>query len=287
MMLALATWTQGGDTRPQRKLLQRWKRTWLKHRRRLTALKLQRNIENAGAERLKQQKSKVEKIQSDIDKNNSEINRHKEKERLGEEKEKSKATFKEIEQKAFLVQENFEKTQEMLEKHKEVLDEAKSEYDKVKKTVEELRASEVDADFKLKDHLEKIQVDLVDHEKVHATLAENNPNEACNLKRALEMVEELNKVTQEWVDVKKQYDEWRKRRLDEFMAGFNVISLKLKEMYQMITFGGDAELEPVDSLDHFSEGLVFSVRPPKKSWKNIANLSDSLLIGACFCSSSL
>ncbi|KAG6545761.1 hypothetical protein Mapa_012722 [Marchantia paleacea] len=63
------------------------------------------------------------------------------------------------------------------------------------------------------------------------------------------------------------------RRLDDFMAGFNAISLKLKEMYQMITLGGDAELELVDSLDPFAEGVVFSVRPPKKSWKNIANLS--------------
>lgn len=65
----------------------------------------------------------------------------------------------------------------------------------------------------------------------------------------------------------------RKRRLDEFMAGFHTISLKLKEMYQMITLGGDAELELVDSLDPFTEGIVFSVRPPKKSWKNISNLS--------------
>jgi hypothetical protein len=37
------------------------------------------------------------------------------------------------------------------------------------------------------------------------------------------------------------------------MVGFNAISLKLKEMYQMITLGGDAELELVDSLDPFSE----------------------------------
>ena len=29
----------------------------------------------------------------------------------------------------------------------------------------------------------------------------------------------------------------------------------------------------MDSLDPFSEGIVFSVRPPKKSWKNISNLS--------------
>lgn len=57
------------------------------------------------------------------------------------------------------------------------------------------------------------------------------------------------------------------------MAGFSEITLKLKEMYQMITLGGDAELELVDSLDPFSEGIVFSVRPPKKSWKNISNLS--------------
>ena len=42
---------------------------------------------------------------------------------------------------------------------------------------------------------------------------------------------------------------------------------------QMITLGGDAELELVDSLDPFSEGIVFSVRPPQKSWKNISNLS--------------
>lgn len=32
-------------------------------------------------------------------------------------------------------------------------------------------------------------------------------------------------------------------------------------------------MELVDSLDPFSEGIVFSVRPPKKSWKNISNLS--------------
>jgi len=41
----------------------------------------------------------------------------------------------------------------------------------------------------------------------------------------------------------------------------------------MITLGGDAELELVDTFDPFSEGIVFSVRPAKKSWKNITNLS--------------
>ena len=49
------------------------------------------------------------------------------------------------------------------------------------------------------------------------------------------------------------YEALRKARLGEFMAGFNAISLRLKEMYQMITLGGDAELELVDTLDPFSE----------------------------------
>ncbi|KAK9387473.1 RecF/RecN/SMC [Lipomyces mesembrius] len=73
--------------------------------------------------------------------------------------------------------------------------------------------------------------------------------------------------------VKHRYEDLRKRRLEEFMDGFSQISLKLKEMYQMITMGGNAELELVDSLDPFSEGILFSVMPPKKSWKNISNLS--------------
>merc|ERR1712210_150253 len=64
-----------------------------------------------------------------------------------------------------------------------------------------------------------------------------------------------------------------KMRREEFTKGFEIITAKVKQMYQMITMGGDAELELVNSLDPFTEGIVFSVRPPKKSWKNIANLS--------------
>ncbi|KIM76547.1 hypothetical protein PILCRDRAFT_12772 [Piloderma croceum F 1598] len=44
---------------------------------------------------------------------------------------------------------------------------------------------------------------------------------------------------------------------------------------QMITLGGNTELELVDSMDPFSEGIIFSVMPPKKSRKNISNLSGS------------
>ncbi|EKM61772.1 uncharacterized protein PHACADRAFT_135672 [Phanerochaete carnosa HHB-10118-sp] len=89
----------------------------------------------------------------------------------------------------------------------------------------------------------------------------------------LRRASDLEEVTRLRDEQKQKYDELRKQRLDEFMSGFSTISLKLKEMYQMITLGGNAELELVDSMDPFSEGIIFSVMPPKKSWKNISNLS--------------
>ena len=72
---------------------------------------------------------------------------------------------------------------------------------------------------------------------------------------------------------KVRLNDLRNTRLTTFLTGFHTISSHLKTMYQLITLGGNAELELVDSLDPFSEGILFSVMPPKKSWKNIGNLS--------------
>lgn len=44
---------------------------------------------------------------------------------------------------------------------------------------------------------------------------------------------DLDAITAERDTQKAKYDGLRKQRLDEFMAGFNLISLKLKEMYQV------------------------------------------------------
>ncbi|TID24610.1 hypothetical protein CANINC_003027 [Pichia inconspicua] len=68
-------------------------------------------------------------------------------------------------------------------------------------------------------------------------------------------------------------DELNEKRHTEFKEGFNSISTTLRSMYRLITTGGTAELEYADSHDAFSEGIVFSVMPPKKSWRTIANLS--------------
>ncbi|GJN14824.1 hypothetical protein PR202_gb01689 [Eleusine coracana subsp. coracana] len=113
-------------------------------------------------------------------------------------------------------------------------------------------------------HMDQIQNDSIDPEKLKLTLGDDQLNGTCDARLCNARVEELNATTQERDEVK---------RLEEFMVRFKIISLKLKEVYQMITLGGDAELELVDTLKPFSEGVVFNVRPPKKSWKNIANLS--------------
>lgn len=102
-----------------------------------------------------------------------------------------------------------------------------------------------------------------------AVLAEYKEKTELFIKRT----NELEEVTNDRNQARQFLEEVRQQRLSEFLDGYSIITHKLKEMYQMLTLGGDAELELVDSLDPFSEGIVFSVRPPKKSWKNISNLS--------------
>lgn len=114
---------------------------------------------------------------------------------------------------------------------------------------------------------------------LEAKLAETRPNLKAikeyydKEEEYINKVEELDKITEARDAVRNEYEDLRKKRLDCFFEGFKIISNKLKEMYQMITLGGDAELEYVDNINPFSEGIVFSVRPPRKSWKAIQNLS--------------
>uniref|UniRef100_A0A5S6QIL6 Structural maintenance of chromosomes protein n=1 Tax=Trichuris muris TaxID=70415 RepID=A0A5S6QIL6_TRIMR len=70
-----------------------------------------------------------------------------------------------------------------------------------------------------------------------------------------------------------RYNEVSRLRHEEFILGFETIAIKLKEIYRLLTMGGDADLEFVDVANPFTEGIYFSVRPPKKSWKRICNLS--------------
>lgn len=129
--------------------------------------------------------------------------------------------------------------------------------------------------------MDAIRVDTFQNQitRTEAELAKMSPNlqAIADYRKKEEIylarVAELDDVTRQRDEERKNVDTLRKARLSEFMEGFAIITTKLKELYQMITLGGDAELELVDSLDPFSEGIVFSVRPPKKTWKNISNLS--------------
>ena len=116
---------------------------------------------------------------------------------------------------------------------------------------------------------------------------------------------ELEIATQERNQCRKSYEDLRKQRLEDFMKGFGVISLRLKEMYQMITLGGDAELELVDSLDPFS-GKTSRIKAPlmrvsrgycvfspaaeeelEEHIKFIWRRKDSIIPCSCFCAASL
>lgn len=136
------------------------------------------------------------------------------------------------------------------------------------KKYEEDDLDDADKD-QLKNAIKGLEEDL-------ATRAPNlNAIESYNTlqKKFMERVSELEEITNQRDQLCSNHDELRKQRLDEFMGGFTKIRLKLKEIYRTVTLDGDAELELVDSLDPFTEGIVLSVRPPKKSWKNVGNLS--------------
>ena len=108
-----------------------------------------------------------------------------------------------------------------------------------------------------------------------------------NMKINMQAIEEYKKVLitlrereNDFLKIKKKYDKAyniykniKQRRLDEFMEGFDIINKYVIEIYRLLTKGGDAELELQDTLDPFNEGIVLTVRPNKKSWKYIYNLS--------------
>ena len=145
--------------------------------------------------------------------------------------------------------------------------------DKVKIENFKLKHSESEA---LADYIEEISSELKETEKEIEKL---DPNMGVieEFKRLIQNFKASNKVLMNFKEsekmLKDKLAEINKKKYDKFMAGFNIIKTKLKEMYRFITGEGDAELDLKDSLDPFIEGVVFTVRPPKKSWKQISHLS--------------
>ncbi|KAI5160445.1 structural maintenance of chromosome 4 [Nematocida ausubeli] len=86
-------------------------------------------------------------------------------------------------------------------------------------------------------------------------------------------VEQLAAKEAEEKSAKTDLADLKEERSSKFLQSIRKINQELKKIYSMLTFGGDAEIEPVDYLDPFSEGVVMSVMPPRKSWKSISHLS--------------
>ncbi|KAH7824532.1 Structural maintenance of chromosomes 4, SMC4 [Monocercomonoides exilis] len=109
---------------------------------------------------------------------------------------------------------------------------------------------------RITDALSRVQIDLT-------TIARYKQKEI----ELNEKIKELNEAISDREAEKQNCENLKEQRLTEFMTGFRLIAKKVKEMYQMLTLGGDAELELKDGSDPFTEGLVYNVRPPTKSWK--------------------
>lgn len=73
----------------------------------------------------------------------------------------------------------------------------------------------------------------------------------------IERCKDLEELTQKRTKMKELHESLRNRRKEEFLNGYSIIKMKLKEMYQMITLGGDADFELVDTYDPFTEGIQF------------------------------
>ena len=173
-----------------------------------------------------------------------------------------------------------------LEQQQTKVKEKEGQVEKWTKKIQELKLNEIDnkpAEIPIldKEEIEKLNPNSIQKEidRLESELKKMKPNMAAieeYKKKETVFYErsiELEQVTQQRDKFKDCYEEVRMMRLNEFKEGFLSITRKLKEMYRMITMGGDAELEYIDSLDPFSEGITFAVRPNKKTWKKISNLS--------------
>ena len=84
---------------------------------------------------------------------------------------------------------------------------------------------------------------------------------------------DLKALEQALLDHRHKHDQLKSARHQQFKSGFDSIAKNVKAIYRLITNGGDADLETIDQLDPFAEGVLFQVRPKNKSWKHMSKLS--------------
>ncbi|CAB3359778.1 Hypothetical predicted protein [Cloeon dipterum] len=175
-----------------------------------------------------------------------------------------------------------------LEKLTEELNEAKAELKRHKSSfkvlkLENIPGKEPEKPFEEIPVEELENFDVKDYNYIVANfddvIKKNKPNlDIIDEYRAKEtqfisLCDALEEATTKRDEVRNFLNQVKKQRYQEFMAGFMIINQKLKEVFRMISIGGDAELELQDTFNPFLEGIAFSVRPRNKAWTQIDRLS--------------
>ncbi|KAI3385175.1 hypothetical protein SNEBB_000645 [Seison nebaliae] len=62
-------------------------------------------------------------------------------------------------------------------------------------------------------------------------------------------------------------------RIQQFNGKLKILKGYLKSIYSHLSHGGDAELQAIDSIQPFLEGIQYSIRPSGRSWKKMEMLS--------------
>lgn len=142
--------------------------------------------------------------------------------------------------------------------------------EKSKELIEELNCKESDNFKKLKD-LEKCGDQALEEDLEIYRIIFSEFNQSKKIYDEMKTTTDF--INSQLSNMKSELELMRNQRLSLFLDGYNAINKNIKEIFSLITFGGNAELDLLDYLNPFSEGIVLNIMPPKKSWKQISNLS--------------
>mmetsp|Transcript_9235 Transcript_9235/g.34157 ORF Transcript_9235/g.34157 Transcript_9235/m.34157 type:complete len:1338 (-) Transcript_9235:935-4948(-) len=109
----------------------------------------------------------------------------------------------------------------------------------------------------------------------------NNPfKEPANMtqfvskkKSAMQKRDAANKSTKLREKCAEEYTDLCEKRKALFNEGFAVCDKRMRQIFRSFTEEGDAALSLLDPQNPFENGVLFNVRPPGKSWREIQNLS--------------
>lgn len=216
---------------------------------------------------------------------------------IKEKKKEKKAKFTELSQLLENFESEFKKTADRIRQIKEEMQDLRLDVENSKisidKLTKEFRAM-VRESNDLDDKLQRLGIDESKYLNMSKEMLDNLELQKAKIQKELDdldpnlsVIDEYNQRNEAYEAILDQWKEADSKRAEViskltelktlrgnmFSEGFRNISSRLRETYGLLTLGGDAELEYVNRLDPFDKGILFSVRPPGKSWKHISNLS--------------